>query len=99
MTKPAAARKRHAPAKARSATRRKASPAAASAPVPETAPAAESAAAANDGFAKADAGAGAQDVPLEAGAAREAAEQILGANPLLGFDKAQILDAALRALR
>ncbi len=40
-----------------------------------------------------------RDASLGHAAAEEAAEGILGANPLIGIDKAEILDAAQRALR
>ncbi|MGD9597362.1 MAG: PHA/PHB synthase family protein [Steroidobacteraceae bacterium] len=36
---------------------------------------------------------------LDGDAAREAAEEILGANPLIGFDRAEMLDAARRLAR
>jgi polyhydroxyalkanoate synthase len=49
-----------------------------------------------DGFAH---HAGANDPVLEDAAASEAAEQILGANPLLGVDQHEILDSAQRLLR
>ena len=51
-----------------------------------------------DGFAPEDAGSEAAPA-LEREAASEAAEQILGANPLIGIDKSEMLDAAQRALR
>lgn len=58
---------------------------------------------ANDGFAAEGHESGdkpaAGDAALGHEAAREAAEQILGANPLIGLDKGEILDAAQRALR
>jgi polyhydroxyalkanoate synthase len=43
---------------------------------------------------------GARSAPeMDHGQAEHAAEEILGANPLLGIDRAEILDAAQRALR
>lgn len=62
----------------------------------------KTAAPANDGFAAegtSGEAAGAADEALGHDQARQAAEQILGANPLIGVDKAEILDAARRALR
>ncbi|MGH8309241.1 MAG: hypothetical protein ACRETX_05560, partial [Steroidobacteraceae bacterium] len=49
-----------------------------------------------EGFTAPDA-AGQPELPHEA--ANEAAEQILGANPLVGIDRAELLDAARRLLR
>ena len=49
-----------------------------------------------DGFAAADNGG---QPELEHAAATDAAEQILGANPLLGLDRDELLDAARRLLR
>jgi polyhydroxyalkanoate synthase subunit PhaC len=51
---------------------------------------------AQDGFAAAD---NAGQPELEHGAARDAAEQILGANPLLGIDREELLAAGKRLLR
>ena len=58
----------------------------------------KSAAPAPDGFAASNADT-ADSPELEHAAASEASEQILGANPLIGIDRAEILDAAQRALR
>lgn len=59
--------------------------------------------ASNNGFARQARGAAAESAAaqpaLAQDAASDAAEQILGANPLIGVDKAEILDAARRALR
>ena len=52
-----------------------------------------------DGFAPEQAEPVGRDAALEHEAARDAAEEILGANPLIGIDRAEILDAAQRALR
>src|SRR5262245_39567312 len=49
-----------------------------------------------DGFAAADNG---SQPELEQAAATDAAEQILGANPLLGLDRDELLDAARRLLK
>jgi polyhydroxyalkanoate synthase len=49
-----------------------------------------------DGFASADNGG---QPELEHAAATDAAEQILGANPLLGLDRDELLDAARRLLK
>ena len=49
----------------------------------------------SDGFAPPD---GAQ-AELDHAAANQAAEEILGANPLVGFDRSEILDALGRILR
>jgi polyhydroxyalkanoate synthase len=58
---------------------------------------------ANDGFAPEAAPASAAEAAEQASLGRQdasaAAEQILGANPLIGIDKGEILDAARRALR
>jgi polyhydroxyalkanoate synthase subunit PhaC len=62
----------------------------------EAASGAESASQAQDGFAH---HATANDPVLEDAAASEAAEQILGANPLLGVDQTEMMDAAQRLLR
>ncbi len=51
---------------------------------------------AQDGFAPADNGA---QPELEHAAATDAAEQILGANPLLGLDREELLAAGKRLLR
>lgn len=50
-----------------------------------------------DGFAAPSAGD--TQPELEHGEAEAASEEILGANPLIGFDRAEIVDAAQRALR
>jgi hypothetical protein len=52
-----------------------------------------------DGFAPEQAEPVGRDAALEHAAAQDAAEGILGANPLIGIDRAEILDAAQRALR
>ena len=52
-----------------------------------------------DGFSPGQAEPPDRDAALEHDAAEEAAEGILGANPLIGIDKAEMLDAAQRALR
>ncbi|MCU0870071.1 MAG: alpha/beta fold hydrolase, partial [Burkholderiales bacterium] len=52
-----------------------------------------------DGFAPEQAEPVGRDTGLEREAAQDAAEEILGANPLIGIDRAEILDAAQRALR
>src|SRR3954464_5886086 len=51
---------------------------------------------AQDGFAPADSGG---QPELEHAAATDAAEQILGANPLLGIDREELLAAGKRLLR
>ncbi len=51
-----------------------------------------------DGFAP-ESPSSSEPPPLGRESATEAAEQILGANPLIGIDKAELLDAAQRALR
>src|SRR6185436_6183029 len=51
---------------------------------------------AKDGFASADTG---TQPELEHAAATDAAEQILGANPLLGLDREELLAAGKRLLR
>src|ERR1044071_3855728 len=51
---------------------------------------------AQEGFAAADNGG---QPELEHAAARDAAEQILGANPLLGIDREELLAAGKRLLR
>src|SRR4030095_1191322 len=49
----------------------------------------------NDGFAPADGG----QPELDHAAANQAAEEILGANPLIGFDRAELFDALGRFVR
>ncbi len=51
-----------------------------------------------DGFAP-ESPSSSEPPPLARDSATDAAEQILGANPLIGVDKAELLDAAQRALR
>jgi polyhydroxyalkanoate synthase len=52
-----------------------------------------------DGFADSPSPGPAEDTALEQEDVETAAEEILGANPLIGIDKAQLLDASQRALR
>lgn len=52
-----------------------------------------------DGFTAAAAADGSRDAELDPDATAQAAEEILGANPLIGIDAAELLDAARRTLR
>jgi polyhydroxyalkanoate synthase subunit PhaC len=99
-TSPRLKKPRAAPKKTGSARRKRAvgtAPAAATASATAGAEAIELPAA--DGFAPERAEPVGRDAGLEHEAAQDAAEEILGANPLIGIDRAEILDAAQRALR
>jgi len=88
---------RAAPTKKGSARRKRASAAEPAAATAAGAEATEMPAA--DGFAPDQAAPVGRDAALEHEAAQNAAEEILGANPLIGIDATEILDAAQRALR
>jgi polyhydroxyalkanoate synthase len=90
---------RAAPKKKGSARRKRSNAPAAAAPAvgPGLAESAEIPSA--DGFASGESTSTGDDATLGHDAVEDAAEGILGANPLIGIDKAEILDAAQRALR
>ncbi len=85
--------------KPRAAPKKKGSARRAARPAAATAGAEALEMAAADGFAPEEAEPVGRDTTLEQEAATEAAEEILGANPLIGIDRAEMLDAAQRTLR